>query len=688
MRTMYGESGGGRNPLWAPLGLLLAGLSLSIGWGIRGNFGHETAAMLPGALAAIAVCLLSNRDDWRERVAYFGLFGALGWGLGGSMSYMQVIAYAHSGHAPSQYYGFFALFVIGFLWAALGGAGTALPAVLDRRDVCDLFRPLSVVLAMLAVLYFVEDPAARAIQSQFGTEGGSIVGWQRHESALYWFDSNWLDALVVVIGLCAFDLVDRRFGKSLWLPVLAAAGGAIGHFAQLAIKETRPGWLDAMHELLVHTQGDGGLFDHKRLMTNWPSAFLNESDYAGLALGLVAGIGCYFAWFGKFRRGSSLLLHLALGWLAGFLLLPVLFDIRMTPPRGDNWAGMLGVFGGLVVYCIRCRQWGLLAASLVAGTIGGIGFSSMACVEALLESFGNANLAPGLAETWTSWQHSPVHVSIPKDVLAAQPLHQWEFWLSTNWHSFLEQTYGFVNGLAVAVAMAVLLRRLGQFDDNAPREYWTEILAVAITLPALMWVNLQKDVGDWTKGPAPLMPTVMRMPLFGFSLSAWAWFNILFGIAAMAFVMLLSVHTRRRLALLEQGWLARGQWMYLVLLWVFVIGNFGREIVHFTEQRLLTEGVITLNAVLATMLLLLVPRTAAPQPSRIPAGYGRLIGVAALIAVVCAAVFPVIETLSVRAVYKDAPVMRPRDANNGPTTRFGPHAAWRYRPLLRGTNHR
>jgi hypothetical protein len=650
--------------------------------------------MIPGALAAIAVCLLSNREDWRERVAYFALFGALGWGLGGSMSYMQVIAYAHSGHAPSQYYGFFALFVIGFLWAALGGAGTALPAVLDRRDLCDLFRPLCVVLALLALLYFVEDPTARAIQSQFDTQAGSIVGWHRHESALYWFDSNWLDALVVIIGLCAFDLVDRRFGNSLWLPVFAAVGGLVGYLAQAAIKihdrttGAGAGWSGAIHDALVHAQGNDILFDRQKLMTNWPAAFLSESDHLGVALGLIAGIGCYFAWFGKFRRGSSLLMHLALGWIAGFLLLPVLFDVRLTPPRGDNWAGMLGLFVGLVIYCVRCRQWALLAASLVAGIVGGIGFSGTACVEALLESFGNANLAPGLAETWTHWQAGPANGPIPVDALAAQPIHHWEFWLSANWHSVLEQTYGFVNGLAVAAAMALLLRRLGQFEDSGPREYWTEILALTVTVPALIWVNLQKDVGEWTRGPSPAMPAMMRMPLVGFSLSAWAWFNIFFGIAAMAFVVLLNVHTRRRLALLELGWLGRGQWLYVVLLWVFVIGNFGRIVVHFTEQRLLTEGVITLNAILACMLLLLVPRTTATQPSRIPLGYGRLIGGAVLIALVCAVVFPVAETLCVRAVYKNAPVMRPQDANNGPTTRFGPHAAWKYRPLLHGENHR
>src|SRR3954469_22478427 len=86
--------------------LLLTALSLSLGWGIRGNFGHEAGAMIPGALAAMAVALTSGREDWSRRVAYFGMFGALGWSFGGSMSYMQVIAYTHSGHSPSVLYGF------------------------------------------------------------------------------------------------------------------------------------------------------------------------------------------------------------------------------------------------------------------------------------------------------------------------------------------------------------------------------------------------------------------------------------------------------------------------------------------------------------------------------------------------------------------------------------------------------
>lgn len=79
-------------PLFRLPAILLAMLSLSIGWGIRGNFGHELGAMLPGALTALAICLMSGRADWHRRVLYLGFFGALGWGFGASMSYLQVVS--------------------------------------------------------------------------------------------------------------------------------------------------------------------------------------------------------------------------------------------------------------------------------------------------------------------------------------------------------------------------------------------------------------------------------------------------------------------------------------------------------------------------------------------------------------------------------------------------------------------
>jgi hypothetical protein len=127
--------------------ILFVALALSIGWGVRGNWGHEYGAMIPGALAAMAAVLVSGREDWYRRIPFFAFFGAVGWSFGGSISYMHVIAYTHSGHALTVVYGFACLFLTGFLWAAIGGAGTALPAFLSRQQLTELLIPISTVFA-------------------------------------------------------------------------------------------------------------------------------------------------------------------------------------------------------------------------------------------------------------------------------------------------------------------------------------------------------------------------------------------------------------------------------------------------------------------------------------------------------------------------------------------------------------
>ena len=169
------------------LAIFWVGLSLSIGWGIRGNFGHEYGAMIPGALATLAAVILSGREDWQRRGAWFAFFGALGWSFGGSMSYMQVIGYTHSGHSSSVLYGFACLFLIGFFWGAIGGAGSALPAILPAEKLAQFFPPLLTIFAAwtlqdLVVDHYLPTPSD-----------------YRQANPLYWFDTDWLAALVAIV---------------------------------------------------------------------------------------------------------------------------------------------------------------------------------------------------------------------------------------------------------------------------------------------------------------------------------------------------------------------------------------------------------------------------------------------------------------------------------------------------------
>jgi hypothetical protein len=198
-------------PSFRTSSVLLIMLSLSIGWGIRGNYGHEYGAMLAGALAGMAAALMSGREDWRQRVPYFAFFGALGWAFGGSIAYMHPPSYTETGHLPTQVYGFLATFLVGFLWAGLGGAATAYAAVEDRERLTAIFRPLAWVFGFWALQYVLQDTPFN-IQERLFTAAGADHTWFRQRDPLYWLDSEWLEAVCALVALCLFDLWDRRFG--------------------------------------------------------------------------------------------------------------------------------------------------------------------------------------------------------------------------------------------------------------------------------------------------------------------------------------------------------------------------------------------------------------------------------------------------------------------------------------------
>jgi hypothetical protein len=446
---------------------ILTALSLSIGWGIRGNFGHEAGVMIAGALSAMAVALLSGREDWQRRVAYFAAFGAVGWCFGGSISYMQVIAYTHSGHSPSVLYGFACLFVIGFTWAAMGGAGTALPAFLTRERLTEFFPALIVLFVSLWVRDIVE------------IYKGTVDPAFRQTDPFYWYDTDWTAALVAVVVMPPYALVRRRLDEA-----------------------------------------------------------------------------------------TKLILHMAIGWWVGFLILPVWMGVRMTPPRSDDWAGCLGMMVGMWVYLQRSGLTGVTFASVVTGFIGGLGFASATCLKLVEVTSG----------------------------------------LQTNWHSILEQTYGLINGLGVAVAFWLLIPRARTVSENShidpdspvsqnlPIRRWTDWFAVAFVALLVTYLNMQKNPEQWIEQKA--------VPEYMYGIHTIHWFNMGFAALSAVVIWLLVSHMRRPLALIPSAWLGKGQLLYLAFLWCMVIMNFERAVVSFAPQRLVTEGVIFLNAVVCTLLVL------------------------------------------------------------------------------------
>lgn len=101
--------------------ILITGMALGTAWAVRGQFGHEHAAAWAGGIGCLTILLLSRRRDWLATAFNATLAGALGWGLGGIMSYGKVVGYGRSIDFPNVYYGLLMLFVIGGLYGFLGG---------------------------------------------------------------------------------------------------------------------------------------------------------------------------------------------------------------------------------------------------------------------------------------------------------------------------------------------------------------------------------------------------------------------------------------------------------------------------------------------------------------------------------------------------------------------------------------
>ncbi len=114
----------------------MVGLTLATGHAIRGQFGHEQGAAWAGAMAGLALVLVSGRTDWYKKSLLIALSCAIGWGAGGMISYGQIAgSYSQSDNFPNVFYGLSMLFIIGGLYGLIGGGmvGLTLDSTKEKK---------------------------------------------------------------------------------------------------------------------------------------------------------------------------------------------------------------------------------------------------------------------------------------------------------------------------------------------------------------------------------------------------------------------------------------------------------------------------------------------------------------------------------------------------------------------------
>jgi hypothetical protein len=417
------------------VGVVLSGLAMSVGWGFRGDYGHEAGAMVPGALLGLSICLASGRQDWWQRSSIMAMCGAIGWAFGGQMSYGQITGYTASSSLSDVAYGYACLFLVGGLWAGIG-AGILALGVTQSRSYMERFA------GPLAALWLV-----------------------------------WL----------AMDL-----------------SGLTG-----------------------------------RLVETW---YLHDTDWvAALSALLVAG--AYAVLVPRSRSACTLILFLAGGWWAGYIILTALLGLHITPPRSDNWSGCVGLFIALVLYLIRQENRAGLRVALWGFLAGGLGFALGDFVNML----GRA-------------QWGPIgHFS------TLQGLDYWKW---------MEQLFGMVMGIGVGLAFLRSVRRrlpppvedlpairvAGQAGGNL------NTAALLFLLLVMMWSNLYKNVRNWAKGS--------HIPEHFFGIRSEWWFLLVSLMLSAGVLVAIIRHRRRALPLAPAGAFGRGQLLFLIILWVAIAGAF------------------------------------------------------------------------------------------------------------------
>lgn len=104
----------GRMQVW----LALPALAMALGWGLRGFIGGgPLGAMIPGAMAGLLTAALLKQE---RHAAFLAACGAVGFGLGGQMTYGQTVGLAL--HPETFWWAMLGFAVKGGTWGLAGGA--------------------------------------------------------------------------------------------------------------------------------------------------------------------------------------------------------------------------------------------------------------------------------------------------------------------------------------------------------------------------------------------------------------------------------------------------------------------------------------------------------------------------------------------------------------------------------------
>jgi hypothetical protein len=109
--------------------IVFPAVAMLLGWGLRGHIGGGPfGAMIPGAMVALSLCMLLKLPT--NLTAIIVVFGVVGIGLGGEMTYGQTLGFLK--HPETMWWGVLATTVKGAVWGVLGATVLSIGFLYNR----------------------------------------------------------------------------------------------------------------------------------------------------------------------------------------------------------------------------------------------------------------------------------------------------------------------------------------------------------------------------------------------------------------------------------------------------------------------------------------------------------------------------------------------------------------------------
>lgn len=231
--------------------VLLAAMAGGMGWGIRGQYGHQTGAMIAGLLVGLVLVLRFVPQLSSLSGARIVALLTLGVSLGGSMTYGQTVGLTHDapliGNWEALQWGLLGLFIKGGVW--IGLAGFFLGVALSGKQ----YRPTEMALMIAGALFvrfvgmeFINEPYAPVDRLLPQLYFSDHWYWEP-ESDLKPRRELWGGLLVALLALAAYARLVRHDRLVLRLTVWGFVAGGMGFSTGQCIQAMhawRPEWFN------------------------------------------------------------------------------------------------------------------------------------------------------------------------------------------------------------------------------------------------------------------------------------------------------------------------------------------------------------------------------------------------------------------------------------------------------------